>query len=148
MNKNEIESRIIDSIIKLEKKYPDLFFQHRYNVNEDEHWIMHNSFELETDDDFLDFIGKDFDANFHDKGIFNVFVSCEKSFFITSENIINYKNDFSNYETVKVTKYYDIITQRTMNVLIPEVINTNQYKNLAYNEEVKMNQNSNFALAA
>lgn len=118
-------------IDELSKKYENTGFLYVYNDVFDEHIIVHNSFELEDDDEFLTFAGTMFDKCFHDNGIFNVYLSF-RDIDVTS---FQETYEFIDDNTIKITPV------KIFNVFIDDLkadtskVNTNKlFNNIMYSK--------------
>ena len=66
----------VKEIIKIiAEKYKAYTFKYKYIRSEDEHWIYHDCEGLDFDENFHNFIGGLFDKEFHDNGVFNVYIT-------------------------------------------------------------------------
>ena len=146
MTGNEIKTKLLEIMNNIKKDYNETIFQYYFDDIENEHWILHDSLYLDTNEAFLEFIGSIFDSQFHDKKIFNINIAYKTSSFLINDISMNYINSFDEYKHVKFKKITSEDSEAIKNIASfnDDIIYSNNIKW----EEFEIDQKQNFPLAA
>jgi predicted dehydrogenase len=103
MNSKDLKALVISVIGKLKKQFEKVDFQYDFDQEGNDHLIVHDLLELECDDKNLEIIGSLFDSEFHDKGIFNVYLSYRNSNKSSSFEIYSYlENEYYQLDPIEI----------------------------------------------